>query len=91
MLEAVIEVVHQGWRVHLVWLLLIHPTILLTLSDVQGLCRGPRLEKALAFLADEERVALSLSPLALLHKLFDPLVVEEESLVMVSVLRLSGL
>ena len=91
MLEAVIEVVHQGWRVHLVRLLLIHPTILLTLSDVQGLCRGPRLEKALAFLADEERVALSLSPLGLLHKLFDPLVVEQESLMMVSVLRLSGL
>ena len=91
MLEAVIKVVHQGGRVHLLWLLLIHPTVLLTLSDVQRLCRGPRLEKALAFLADEERVALSLSPLSFLHKLFDPLVIEQESLMMVSVLSLCGL
>ena len=83
-----VEVVHQGRRVHLLRLLLIHPAILLTLSDVQRLCRGPRLEQALALLADEERVALTLPPLALLHKLFDPLVVEQESLMMVSVLRL---
>ena len=70
-----IKIVHIVQRIILIWLL-IHSTVLLTMSDVNLFGRGSCLQQAFTFLADEQWVALSLPSLGLFHELFYALVVE---------------
>lgn len=49
------------------------------------------IQQARAFLADEEGIALALPPLRLFHEILNPLIIKQESLVVVAVQSLSRL